>query len=400
MNEVIDFPKIKKPKGKIKIELFDDLTGKKIEEVHSTNFISRGVEYAYKLMMLGLFTRNRLTGGIDTSSMVSDLFSEMLLTTADHPEDPIHEWLPKGKIIGKASTTSTYTGSDKFLGSYNQSESYTNAEKVHIVVDFPTHASNGTFNSIYFKNERDQAIKSSYYFIKDHDLYHLLERKYGDKWVVMTNSNRRVVIVDNDFNILSETDLVNVKHFDVVGDTLYYIKYYNENAIYKATLPTLNDEVQVASHEYKLSSIAYDSLRRRFYVYVDEYVDGGYNLLIYDNEFNLINAIKQSSKKRNALVIDGFLYTSNEYSSSSTSKYKYFYDMDSYESYRFEDNIGNKLNIIGHDSTKLFIKISDQDIGIIPKTYIGSRSLLDAPVTKTETNTMKITYDFILPPIF
>lgn len=112
MNEVIDFPKIKKPKGKIKIELFDDLTGKKIEEVHSTNFISRGVEYAYKLRMIGIFTRNRKEGGFDTSSMVSDLFSEMLLTTADHPEDPIHEWLPKGKIIGKASTTSTYAGSD------------------------------------------------------------------------------------------------------------------------------------------------------------------------------------------------------------------------------------------------------------------------------------------------
>src|SRR5690606_27298198 len=37
---------------------------------------------------------------------------------------------------------------------------------------------------------------------------------------------------------------------------------------------------------------------------------------------------------------------------------------------------------------------------VMPQTGISSRALLDSPVTKTSNNTMKITYDFMLPSLF
>ena len=40
------------------------------------------------------------------------------------------------------------------------------------------------------------------------------------------------------------------------------------------------------------------------------------------------------------------------------------------------------------------------DIGyLLPKVGISSRVLLDSSVTKTPNNTMKVTYDFMMPPI-
>lgn len=54
-----------------------------------------------------------------------------------------------------------------------------------------------------------------------------------------------------------------------------------------------------------------------------------------------------------------------------------------------------QFNIIG--VTENIVIVSNY---VLPKTYIGSRCLLDAPITKTDKQTMKITYDFKLPSIF
>lgn len=406
MNEVIDFPKIKKPKGKIKIELFDDLTGKKIEEVHSTNFIAKGVEYAYKLRMLGLFTRKRKTGGADTTNLVRDLFSRMILTNAEHAEDPVNEWLVKGKIIGYAYTDETYVGTDTLRGSYNEKESFTNKDKVHIVIDFPTNAANGTFSSIYFCEkggsplDLDDSYGYSDYFKRKTELNHGLERRYGMEKFVVSDVNK-IIITDDNLKLESEVPLdFSIGHFDVVGNTLYYIKSSNKRVIYKATLPTLTDEVQVATYNYNLYAIAYDSARERFYVTCYDFIDGSSQtvLLVYDKTFNLLDVKKGLGIYiDNIIVIDGFLFNSSSsrsYNSVNTS----YLDLDSFETYPFKMN-NSKTNIFNADSTKMYLKTSNDNMLVLPKIYIGSRSLLDAPVTKTETNTMKITYDFILPPI-
>lgn len=133
-------------KGKVKVELFDDLTGKKIEEIKTNNFIAKGVEYYFKILMLNQFTRDKGTGSINRT--VDNLFERMTLTDASHAEQPDKEWYMKGNEIGWALTSGTYSGGDTKRGSYNTAESFTTQEQVHIVVDFPTHAANGTFQSV------------------------------------------------------------------------------------------------------------------------------------------------------------------------------------------------------------------------------------------------------------
>src|SRR5690606_37275248 len=145
MQEFVDFSNQLKPRGKIKVELFDDLTGRKIEEIKTENFIAKGIDYLYHLAMISIFTDGRYTGGFNAYDSFNDPFQYMILTDASHTEDPANEWVVKGKQIGFAHTNQTYSGSDEYRGSYNAGESFTNREQVHVVIDFPTHAGNGTF---------------------------------------------------------------------------------------------------------------------------------------------------------------------------------------------------------------------------------------------------------------
>lgn len=122
-------------------------------------------------------------------------------------------------------------------------------------------------------------------------------------------------------------------------------------------------------------------------------------MLVYDKTFNLLDVKKGLNFSRyNIVVIDGFLFYSSSSSSSINTDVNYL-DLDSFEHYKF-NMYDNYSNIFHADSTKMYLKTSNDNMLVLPKIYIGSRSLLESPVVKTETNTMKITYDFILPPIF
>ncbi|MFO6393159.1 hypothetical protein ACLBV0_34920, partial [Pseudomonas aeruginosa] len=75
-------------------------------------------EYVFKAKMRDVFTADRVTTGDYVSSAFRDHFETLTLTTADHPESPNTEWVRKGKVIGYAYTTGTYSGSDVLRGSY------------------------------------------------------------------------------------------------------------------------------------------------------------------------------------------------------------------------------------------------------------------------------------------
>src|SRR5690606_27735439 len=149
-----------KPQGKIKVELFDDLTGKKVDELVGENFVSKGVrDVLFKMAMIGLFTQGKYTGGRDYYRDINDPFEYMVLTDATHAEAPDSEWIIRGNTVGYAYTDYPYSGGDTMRGSYNADESFTSREQVHIVIAFPTHAANGTFQSIYFRSEERRVGK-------------------------------------------------------------------------------------------------------------------------------------------------------------------------------------------------------------------------------------------------
>src|SRR5690625_34845 len=209
MQEFVDLPNQFKPKpqGKIKVELFDDLTGRKIEEIKTENFIAKGMDYIYKIQMYDSFVRGRYTGGFRTYDSFNDPFQYMMLTDANHPEDPAKEWLIKGRQIGHAYTTETYSGSNIYQGSYNARESFTNSEQVHIVIDFPTHAANGTFQSIYFLYNGD-VFSSSDLFDKPFGSI-LSVQKYNGDFYTQSVNGYYFMRYDENFNKLDEWVLQN-----------------------------------------------------------------------------------------------------------------------------------------------------------------------------------------------
>lgn len=151
--ERIELPYVKKAapvRGFIKLELFDDLTGKKIEEITSENFISKYVYQYWEQLMRRSFIYHLNTRQGDLSGFSTLLpfpFQTFVLLDYNKPEDPENERIAPGKVVGYA-TQSTYSGSDTKRGSINLAESFANAEQLHYVFDFPTHAANGTFQSL------------------------------------------------------------------------------------------------------------------------------------------------------------------------------------------------------------------------------------------------------------
>lgn len=74
----------------------------------------------------------------------------LMLTSADHPVDTA-ERVVKGQTIGWANKQSPYSGSDVQRGVVNLVESVTSGRTYYRwVFDWPTHAANGTYQSIYW----------------------------------------------------------------------------------------------------------------------------------------------------------------------------------------------------------------------------------------------------------
>ncbi|MGG3708675.1 hypothetical protein [Heyndrickxia coagulans] len=384
MIDKIEFPSDFIPKGLIKIELFDDLTKKKVEEINTHNFIARGVlDHLFKAKMRDVFTQGRNTGGRSVSTSFGDMFEQMSLTDANHPESPETEWLRKGKVIGYALTTTTYSGSSTIQGTYNAVESSTTAEKVHMVFDFPTNAANGTFQSIYFHQSSYVQPNNYYRFPKIGDGVYSL-KKYNDQFYVLKSSTLEVY--NSNWNLLNSYDLkdYSIRDFEIVDDYLFYVKDSTTNTIRKAPIanPTALELVIERISDY-CGGIAFNDINRQFII--GNYLSANnIQFMYYDVNFNLINTITKS--------IDSLSYSNGKLT---------IIDGDLIAGPYYIDTRGDAFKVSSYDVRGAIDGLLYASAGfLLPKLAIGSRALLDAPVTKLNTQTMKITYDFILPPLF
>lgn len=380
MNEVIESPKVT-PKGLIKVELFDDATGKKVEEVNTHNFISRGVlRSLFNAKVNDIFTLGRAKNGHNVSSIFNDPFAQISLTTADHPELPETEWLRAGALVGYAYSDATYSGVDILRGSYNAAESFTKQGHVHMVFDFPTNAANGEIKSIYFHPKEyaftstaDSTLLTGLRSIQKHD-----EQYYMLKEGKLEVYNLSLELL-NTFTIPSGT---NIRDFCIKDDEIYFVRDSSNDAVVKAPVSNPSAVVRVVNLPfYNAGGIAFDITKQHFVI--AEYSGSTQTMYYYDINF--------SDLKKEVIGATG-----SDYSNGVIT-----YDRD--------------FMITGRvflEKENNFTKISSRNIcGIIdntiyfdghkrPKSFIGSRCLLDTPITKEPTQTMKITYDFVLPSIY
>lgn len=137
-------------RGKVSVSLYDE-NNNKIREINTENLIMDWYkEDAYERTFV-----NTLAQGIGYSSNAGFFLEPtkyMILSNRDK-EVNSYDCFGFGDVIGYAQKRKAYSGSSSQQGSYNISESYKTTDEngnivVHEVYDFPTNACNGTIKSI------------------------------------------------------------------------------------------------------------------------------------------------------------------------------------------------------------------------------------------------------------
>lgn len=407
MKEFVDFSNEFKPEGKIKVELFDDLTGRKIEEIETNNFIAKGVNYYFRLALIDLFTKYKSIHSIE-HYYYHDLISRMVLTNATHPEQPEKEWYVKGEVIGWAVTEDAFYGDDEREGYYNVFESFTTREQVHIVIDFPTNAANGTFQSIYFTHEFNPPNFGIFRPFVLEGLQGVLKvQKYNNEIWVLHHEEEGIYSSAEYGNVLSRYDtdfnLIETYEFDFYNEILDFC--IHNNYIYFTDNSSFSRGLQRAP----LSDPT------NYTTIIDELINGNERLIgiVFDHKNNqfVISSAYDSDKKSISRFDTNFNILSNTPFDLIT-----YYDPYFYTNLKLFINDDGDIFVNGSESSYILQNDrvgTDTGIGLVmgvfddykvmrdgevmPQIGISSRALLDTPVTKTSSTTMKITYDFMLP---
>lgn len=372
-------------KGVAKVELFKE--GKVVHSQEKNNFISNGFYEALKYKMMDSLLYGRPSDiGSESIDIFGDMFQRMWLTTAEHPERPNEEWVMKGDIVGYANSNSSYSGSDPYRGTINLNESLVDRNQVRLVFDFGTDRANGVFNSIYFSRERLGSISvyQDKYFLNKFGIRVLSLVVYNDKYYVMS-SDLKLHVFDMFFNPIQEPVELetssSLRDFTIYNNYIYVIHGYSDG-IKRAPITDPNQLEDVINQNGR--GIHYDTESESFYIFETEgsYSEGYVNVIYKFNKNFEIVSVREvphysgDYNNQNGIcnIDNGFLLGQQYISDIEKSENTY--------------NLTN-FRITGTDERSLFLEKTR-----IPKIFIASRALLDSPVEKTDSTTMKITYTF------
>lgn len=128
------------------VELFDE-RGRLIERHTFENFVGRVQLEHYRWAARRDFAKSMGAPGISSDPEPWDPMSHLILSSSGLVESPDTETDPPGSMIGWANKT-PYSGVDTLRGTPNYSESLATPTATRWVFDWPTTAGNGTFQSI------------------------------------------------------------------------------------------------------------------------------------------------------------------------------------------------------------------------------------------------------------
>ncbi len=413
-------------RGIATVQLFDE-KGNMVQEVKSENCINkRWLSYLYKS-----FFRTNLIYNAGATLYSTQYFygspAQNIVLTDNADEENDMEIPMKGKIVGWANGWKEYIGNDSFRGSVNKAETTDAFFRKHFVIDFPTNAANGTFQSIYWYGGKGGDIKPIYGMFKE-DSYIV-----GDKDYTFTIMNNYLYGMDNSTKPgnFYKIDLTNFKiirsivnddkegTYRKVGryqDKIYfftekYANVYDENLNF---ISRINIKPLDSSKNFKLyTSVSFDE---GFII-----IDSGSNCSLYDGELNEIRAINGSAgiTSYTFYIGDGIFCNPSSYSDSGPISYynihkdekvfdiygtNYYAWIDRLDNYSSNDSIkysGISMGSFCYDleSKKLYYLRSYNSAyyyTMAVRIPWFSHTLLPSPVTKAATNTMKIQYDFVV----
>lgn len=137
--------------SKITLETYDAKTGALCERAEGTNFVGQATVRYMKWTQRYLYRQNMATlGGTDSDSVApAGPPNCVFLTDSTLAEDSANEYTFPGQLIGWANKT-TYAGADTVRGTPNTSQLDAQTGYTKWVFDWPTNAANGTINSVGF----------------------------------------------------------------------------------------------------------------------------------------------------------------------------------------------------------------------------------------------------------
>jgi hypothetical protein len=434
-------------KGVGKVQIFNASTGELEVEAVSENVVTYAqsliVFYNQFISYIGgkKNYENNFISDIDVDPFKNIYFAELLNEGIDPiSEDPYSVRVPlTHNVRGYAERYAPYSGSDTSRGTINEAETsfYKDGTDfvAHFVFDFPTHAGNGDFNSIYWAQD-------------DYSKAFTLDTINYDTGKVFDSVSTIIPMEDgNNNNILlavcttSETiDYIKFKYklsSVYVFDKDMNFLFLRNMEPYITSIPLNNTIVFNMRSDGKIALI--DTINYKIHLYdyeldsIVESIDvpgvvlskcmlyeGNY---LYTSDTSIDNSLKGLYKK--FLITTGespeIVWTDENYNADTWSfkiqDGKIMGRLDDYANqiwldvsedvktatthisistdyYKTYQNVrNNKMNInstsITGDEGQLILQVTRKIIG-----FMGAFTKLPSRLTKTEVNTMKLQYDF------
>lgn len=380
--------KNKPMQGLVTVELFDAKTYEKIKEIKSKNIITK---HGYRHIQSKIIQAILAGGSVSTPNLANDFWQIMLWSTTN-PE--IDESFPLlGNLVGW-SNIQTYSGSDTLRGTINIAETsiITDAEgiytRLHLVFDWPTHAANGTFQTIIFSPVTDPVAALKLFSISNivgPDIYpYDLEWDGSNLWVAGDNTGK-VYKINPDTGAVITTfnnqggaprgvtwDGTNLWTAEIINAGIYKINP-DTGEVISSIVPPTTYPTGLAWDGTNLWVVAVDTNRI-------------YQLNPTTGDVISYFAIPSNSA---GLTWDG----SNLWLSNMSTKLIYIIDPNTGTTFNSYANISGGLTLAGN--ILFAANIGSNVIYKILRTMYSTRTLLPTPISKSSANTMKVHYDFV-----
>lgn len=443
-------------RGIVTLTMFDE-NGERVREVRTENVIMDWMKTQSLLHYCYGLTFNNTDYHVNESPYcIKPKTSTMYLSSYDQPESskkPYFKW----DYVGYANRTEVYSGTDTKKGSYNAVESkfYVNDEGdevYHLVYDFPTHASNGNINSIIWGKDYEPILKTppkfKYAYGGDYPEVYTGLSEMNTKRLIMSNngtfneyvvtgSSSKYELRKREINMCEYTcketvlctmsdgtwtDYSTSKHFYDFTDSFYQLDTGNTSFTYrKYTKEGSMSEKKVVSLKTPFPSVTgsnkstyggafiCNSAGPTHYFcagYVKGAREGTYDLkaYIYNLSGDLVIAHTLESDTKFALNSSTYeVKVRGRGTKGSINIGSYFFDET--KVYADEDwnfvTVGSTLCDYFEFDCPIYSLTTWNNYNyymwrvVYPKKCVVAHTKLPSTVTKTNTNTMKVQYDFI-----
>ncbi len=437
MDKAIWLPHQAPIRGRATVELFDAVTGRKKDEIVSDNAINtRWISYMYNKFFGHALVKQLAATNDDPIQKLYDNSNTparcMYLTDYNGGEDA-HGTYWRGNVVGWADTITPYSGESDTRGTINTGETTSTSVfkfTLHNVVDFPTHAANGTFRSIYMLPYSTQCTPVG--FVANRAITDNLDNEY---MIPVGGTDTVWYAVNNEGTTLYKYDITNPGSPQQIAQTSVSSKYIYYRTSDNSVFELCNDRIRVytadlQSHMDRMystpmtGSMCYGFIREE-----TAYLVSYNNYMMYFRTVRLSDGMTVTENISECNYYDNYctpfgdtrILFGGGIRWLTNSEYKiYCYNFENNSILNLSDmiNINIRVNVSYGLSTAATSTNSEQSRNVIANlrqsaddesiVYIGGRYaaykgcvipyfshvLLPRSITKTSSNTMKIQYDY------